>query len=52
MKEPFLNKLSQSVVIEYKDIFKNLSSESDFIKEVILEEEDFLSTLDKVKENK
>ena len=48
LKEPFLNKLSQSVVIEYKDIFKNLSSQSDFIKEVILEEEKtFLSTLDK-----
>ena len=48
MKEPFLNELSQSVIVEYKDIFKNLSSQSDFIKEVILEEEKtFLSTLDK-----
>ena len=48
LKEPFLNELSQSVIVEYKDIFKNLSSQSDFIKEVILEEEKtFLSTLDK-----
>ena len=48
LKEPFLNELSQSVIAEYKDIFKNLSSHSDFIKEVILEEEKtFLSTLDK-----
>ena len=48
LKEPFLNELSQSVIAEYKDIFKNLSSQSDFIKEVILEEEKtFLSTLDK-----
>ena len=48
MKKPFLNELSQSVIVEYKDIFKNLSSQSDFIKEVILEEEKtFLSTLDK-----
>ena len=48
LKEPFLNELSQSVILEYKDIFKNLSSQSDFIKEVILEEEKtFLSTLDK-----
>ena len=48
LKEPFLNELSQSVIVEYKDIFKNLSSQGDFIKEVILEEEKtFLSTLDK-----
>ena len=48
LKKPFLNELSQSVIVEYKDIFKNLSSQSDFIKEVILEEEKtFLSTLDK-----
>ena len=48
LKEPFLNELSQSVIVEYKDIFKNLSSQSEFIKEVILEEEKtFLSTLDK-----
>ena len=48
LKEPFLNELSHSVIVEYKDIFKNLSSQSDFIKEVILEEEKtFLSTLDK-----
>lgn len=48
LKEPFLNELSQSVIAEYKDIFKNLSSQSDFIKEVIQEEEKtFLSTLDK-----
>ena len=48
LKEPFLNKLSESVIKEYSDIFKNLSSQSDFIKEVILEEEKtFLSTLDK-----
>ena len=48
LKEPFLNELSQSVIVEYQDIFKNLSSQSDFIKEVILEEEKtFLSTLDK-----
>ena len=48
LKEPFLNELSQSVIVEYKDIFKNLSSQSDFIKEVIQEEEKtFLSTLDK-----
>ena len=48
LKEPFLNELSQSVIVEYKDIFKNLSSQSDFINEVILEEEKtFLSTLDK-----
>ena len=48
LKEPFLNELSQSVIVEYKDIFKNLSSQSDFIKQVILEEEKtFLSTLDK-----
>ncbi len=48
LKEPFLNELSQSVIVEYKDIFKNLSSQSDFIKEVILEEEKtFLSTLEK-----
>ena len=48
MKEPFLNKLSESVIKEYSDIFKNLSSQSDFIKEVIQEEEKtFLSTLDK-----
>ena len=48
MKKPFLNELSQSVIEEYKDIFKNLSSQSDFIKEVIIEEEKtFLSTLDK-----
>ena len=48
LKEPFLNELSQSAIVEYKDIFKNLSSQSDFIKEVILEEEKtFLSTLDK-----
>ena len=48
LKEPFLNELSQSVIVEYKDIFKNLNSQSDFIKEVILQEEKtFLSTLDK-----
>ena len=48
LKVPFLNELSQSVIVEYQDIFKNLSSQSDFIKEVILEEEKtFLSTLDK-----
>ena len=39
LKEPFLNKLSESVIKEYSDIFKNLSSQSDFVKEVILEEE-------------
>tara|TARA_S200000501_G_C20871866_1_gene764691 strand:+ start:3615 stop:6239 length:2625 start_codon:yes stop_codon:yes gene_type:complete len=48
LKKPFLNELSKSVIKEYKYIFKNLSSQSDFIKEVILEEEKtFLSTLDK-----
>ena len=48
LKKPFLNKLSKSVIKEYKYIFKNLSSQSEFIKKVILEEENtFLSTLDK-----
>ncbi len=45
---PFLNELSESVINEYKSIFKNLIEQKKFIKEVILEEEKtFLTTLEK-----
>ncbi len=48
LSKPFLNKLSESVINEYKNIFKNLIGQKKFITEVILEEERaFLATLEK-----
>ena len=48
LDKPFLNELSESVINEYKNIFKNLSAQKKFIMEVILEEEKaFLITLEK-----
>lgn len=48
LTRPFLNVLSESVINEYKNIFKNLSRQKKFIMEVILEEEKaFLATLEK-----
>jgi len=48
IKKPFLYKLVENVINEYKEIFKNLSDQQSFIEKVILEEEkSFLNTLEK-----
>ena len=47
MKSPFLYKLADAVITEYKKVFNNLFDQKEFIKSVIKEEEKtFLKTLE------